>query len=206
MLNKLSLLFVFFTLLSGCIAIPDYRGPNARGDEVAFGIPVSETTYPATLNTGNLAVRYDLKLSKEVFYKGAEKNEETALQAFRLDRNTSAALKDFQFQGAYPSHVADYDYNFSEPALTGIWAYNASACQLDLRSKSGDLLLQLQGRKGEYTLDYKQGGPVTEPVMVFEIVEQAIKKPELIEKPQLEALWQRGLFYSQSEFVRCDGL
>lgn len=186
-----------FLLLTACGLVPDYQGPNEPADEMMYGVPVSETTYPASFHTGNLDVRYDLKLSKEVFYRGLEKDESTALREFRIDRNTSASLSTFLYQGAYPSHVSDYQYNVSEPALTGLWQFDAKSCQLTLSAKNGDLLMRLQGEKGEYTLDYKQGGRVTEAVMVFDIVEHT---PD---SAALERLWQRGHFYSTSDFVRC---
>ncbi|WP_086479437.1 hypothetical protein [Oceanospirillum sanctuarii] len=158
------------------------------------------------MDTGNLAVRFDLNLDEEVVYRNGEKDYANVIREFRLIRKTSESMLGYDFKAAdpvYPSYVADYQYDITKPLLIGRWEYDASGCQVLLRDKAGKLLMRLQGRKGQQTLNYKQGGLHTSPVMIFEIAERS--DSPLLSKPELAELWQRGHLYDDGKQARCDG-
>lgn len=194
--------------LSACtgIDIPAYKGHNERSSVSYRGTPVSQLSFFSSMDTGNLAVRFDLNLDEEVYYRNGEKDYANVIREFRLIRKTSESMLGYDFKAAdpvYPSYVADYQYDITKPLLIGRWEYDASRCQVLLRDKAGKLLMRLQGRKGQQTLNYKQGGLHTSPVMIFEIAERS--DSPLLSKPELAELWQRGHLYDDGKQARCDG-
>ncbi len=196
---------VFSLILSGCggVDIPAYQGPNDRSSSVDGGIPVSQLSFFSSMDTGNLTVRFDLNLDEEVYYRNGEKDYANPIREFRLVRKTSESMQGYVFSGAYPSYVADYQYDITKPLLTGHWEYEPKSCQVILKDKAENLLIRLEGRKGEQTLNFKHGGLHTSPIMIFEISERT--DSPLLTDPRLLELWQRGYFYDDGKQTRCSG-
>lgn len=185
-------------ILTGCFDFMVYQGPNERPQEYFKTRETVNRRILGVLDTGNLAVRYDLEMVLEIPYKDGEKDYDAATEPFKLYRKTAPSLQDFEFKGVYPKPVGETDYLYTEPLLQGRWEYSWPECRLILRDGDGQQLLLMRGKQVEILVS-DQGQQKARTVMRFEIQESDPNQPAL--KPIVAI----GHFYSTSLLLRCEG-